>query len=89
MFDIRALNADDQAASLSLATSAIRPQPGYPHAIDLEVVFTLDDAGLTLDVAMRNVGDNAGAVFLRLASVFPAGGRPRGQLAAADSAQTR
>ncbi|MDQ6646488.1 MAG: aldose epimerase, partial [Pseudomonadota bacterium] len=36
---------------------------GYPHAIDLELDFTLDDGGLTLDVLMRNVGDTAAPCF--------------------------
>lgn len=63
MFDISALDADDQAASLSLTTSAIRPQAGYPHAIDLDVVFTLDDGGLTLEARMRNVGDATAPCF--------------------------
>ncbi|MDQ6647766.1 MAG: aldose epimerase, partial [Pseudomonadota bacterium] len=56
-FVVGTLAADDRSARLKMTTSAIRPQPGYPHAIDLELDFTLDDGGLTLDVLMRNVGD--------------------------------
>ncbi len=63
VFEIDTLVADNQSARLSLTTSAIRPQPGYPHAIDLEVIFTLDDGGLTLEARMRNVGDAAAPCF--------------------------
>lgn len=62
-FDIVALNADDDHARVSLGTSAIRPQPGYPHAIDLAVTFTLDAAGLTLETTMRNVGEQPAPCF--------------------------
>lgn len=62
-FDLAALAADEQKAQATLATSVIRPQAGYPHSIDLAVTFTLDDAGLTLEVAMRNVGDSAAPCF--------------------------
>jgi len=62
-FDIAALSADDSGAQVTLATSAIRPQPGYPHAIDLAVTYTLDAGGLTLEARMRNVGDSAAPCF--------------------------
>jgi aldose 1-epimerase len=62
-FDIAALSADDSSAQVTLATSAIRPQPGYPHAIDLAVTYTLDAGGLTLEARMRNVGDSAAPCF--------------------------
>lgn len=62
-FEVTALQADTAGARVTLATSAIRPQPGYPHAIDLAVTFTLDDAGLTLEATMRNVGDSAAPCF--------------------------
>lgn len=61
-FEVAALTADDHRAELGLRT-AIRPQPGYPHAIDLEVTFTLDAAGLTLEACMRNVGEHAAPCF--------------------------
>lgn len=61
--DLAALAADERRAQATLATDAIRPQPGYPHSIDLAVTFTLDAAGLTLEVAMRNVGDSAAPCF--------------------------
>lgn len=62
-FDLAALDADDGRARATLTTDAIRPQPGYPHAIDLAVTFTLDAGGLTLEACMRNVGDRAAPCF--------------------------
>jgi len=62
-FAIAALTADPSGAHATLATSAIRPQPGYPHSIDLTVTFTLDAGGLALDVSMRNVGDSEAPCF--------------------------
>jgi aldose 1-epimerase len=62
-FEVASLAADDESARVTLRTSAIRPRPGYPHAIDLAVNFTLDAVGLTLEVCMRNVGDSAAPCF--------------------------
>jgi aldose 1-epimerase len=62
-FDLARLEADEARAHAVLTTTAIRPQPGYPHAIDLSVSFTLDDGGLTLEAGMRNVGDTAAPCF--------------------------
>ncbi|MDO1530345.1 aldose epimerase [Fulvimonas sp. R45] len=62
-FEVRALAADARSARVTLATSAIRPRPGYPHAIDLAVTYALDAAGLALDVALRNVGDGDAPCF--------------------------
>jgi aldose 1-epimerase len=62
-FDVTALVADEHAASVTLTTSSIRPQPGYPHAIDLSVIFELDAGGLTLESRMRNVGDSVAPCF--------------------------
>jgi aldose 1-epimerase len=62
-FDVAALTADDRRAEVALRSMAIRPQPGYPHAIDLEVTFTLDADGLTLEACMRNVGELAAPCF--------------------------
>ena len=61
-FHIDALDADDQRAQLVLTTST-RPQPGYPHAIDLAVSYILDAGGLTLEARMRNVGDSVAPCF--------------------------
>jgi aldose 1-epimerase len=62
-FEIARLAADDSGAHVMLITSAIRPQPGYPHAIDLSVTFTLNAAGMVLEAGMRNVGDSAAPCF--------------------------
>jgi aldose 1-epimerase len=62
-FDVTALSAHDNGAQVTLSTNSIRPQPGYPHAIDLSVTFTLDAGGVTLEVSMRNVGDSAAPCF--------------------------
>jgi aldose 1-epimerase len=62
-FDVTTLSADENGAQVTLTTTAIRPQPGYPHAIDLSVTFTLDVGGITLDVSMRNVGDSVAPCF--------------------------
>lgn len=62
-FDVTALTATHSSAQVTLATSTIRPQPGYPHAIDLAVTFTLDARGITLEASMRNVGDSEAPCF--------------------------
>jgi aldose 1-epimerase len=62
-FDLAELAADDRRACATLSTRAIRPQPGYPYAIDLSVCFTLDAGGLTLEARMRNVGSDAAPCF--------------------------
>jgi aldose 1-epimerase len=62
-FDIAALTADEHDARVTLTTASIRPQPGYPHAIDLSVTFTLDAGGITLEARMRNVGDGVAPCF--------------------------
>ncbi len=58
-FSIVALAADAGCARVTLGTSAIRPRPGYPFAIDLRVSFVLDAAGLGVEALMRNVGVQA------------------------------
>lgn len=63
MFAVRALSADGVAARVVLGTSAIRPQPGYPHAIELDVHFSLGADGLTLEARMRNLGKTAAPCF--------------------------
>lgn len=64
-FDMSALGADTDGARVTFTTQAIRPgvHPGYPFAIDLAVTYTLDANGLTLEAAMRNVGDHAAPCF--------------------------
>jgi aldose 1-epimerase len=62
-FDVTALSADENGAQVTLTTKAIRPQPGYPHSIDLSITFTLDAGGITLEASMRNVGDSVAPCF--------------------------
>jgi aldose 1-epimerase len=62
-FVVATLSADDCSAKVTLTTSAIRPQPGYPHAIDLSITFTLNADGVTLEAVMRNVGDSEAPCF--------------------------
>jgi aldose 1-epimerase len=69
-FAVAQLTADARGAQVTLATQAIRPQPGYPHAIDLAVTFTLDAGGLTLAASMRNVGASAAPCFFGWHSYF-------------------
>lgn len=62
-FAVLALDADEHGARAVLGTSAIRPRPGYPHAIDLRVSFALAADGLVLEARMRNVGGEAAPCF--------------------------
>lgn len=64
-FDVVDTQLDADRASISLATSCIRPGAfaGYPFAIDLVVIYTLDASGLSLAVRMQNVGDRAAPCF--------------------------
>ncbi len=75
LFAVTDLVADADGARVTLATQAIRPRPGYPHAIDLAVSFALEASGLALDVAMRNVGTQPAPCFFWLAPVFSRDGR--------------
>lgn len=62
-FDVVALSATASDARVTLATASIRPQAGYPHAIDLAVTFSLGATGMTLEASMRNVGDDDAPCF--------------------------
>ncbi len=73
-FDVIASRADDAQATMSFATAAIRPRPGYPHAIDLAVRYTLDAGGLTLEAVMRNVGESAAPCCFGWHPYFRVGG---------------
>lgn len=73
-FDVIASHADGTQATVSFATAAIRPRPGYPHAIDLAVRYTLDDAGLTLEATLRNVGESAAPCYFGWHPYFRVGG---------------
>jgi aldose 1-epimerase len=75
-FAVATLVADDASAQVVLTTAAIRPQAGYPHAIDLEVAYLLDDGGLTLEVRMRNVGDSVAPCFFGWHPYFRVGEGP-------------
>jgi aldose 1-epimerase len=77
-FDITALAAGGQAASVTFVTQAIRPgvHPGYPFAIDLAVTYTLDAGGLSLEASMRNVGDHAAPCFFGWHPYFCLGESP-------------
>ncbi|KRF02195.1 aldose epimerase [Frateuria sp. Soil773] len=72
------VGADEHAAWVELATSAIRPgaHPGYPHAIDLSVRYVLDARGLALDVRMRNAGATAAPCFFGWHPYFRVGDTP-------------
>jgi aldose 1-epimerase len=72
-FEIAELVTDGASASATLVTSAIRPQPGYPFAIDLDLRFTLDAGGLGLEAGMHNVGDAAAPCFFGWHPYFRAG----------------
>jgi aldose 1-epimerase len=62
-FAVTTLAASDEAARVVLSTASIRPQSGYPHAIDLAVSFVLDAGGLSLEASMRNVGTQVAPCF--------------------------
>lgn len=61
-FAVAALVADARSARTTLSTR-IPAQPGYPFAIELEVTFTLDAAGLALEARMRNTGSEPAPCF--------------------------
>lgn len=72
-FTIAGLEAGATSARATLATSAIRPRPGYPFSIDLAVTFILDTAGLTLEARMRNVGNHVAPCFFGWHAYFRVG----------------
>lgn len=74
-FDVTQQQADVDGASITFATSKIRPGvfPGYPFAIDLLVTYTLDARGLSLHATMRNVGRDAAPCFFGWHPYFRAG----------------
>ncbi|MHA6206298.1 aldose epimerase family protein [Dyella soli] len=77
-FDLVALSADAQSARVTFATQSIRPgvHAGYPFAIDLSVTYTLDAAGLALEVTMRNAGEHAAPCFFGWHPYFRLGESP-------------
>lgn len=50
--------ADQSPASVRLAASVI-PQKGYPFRLEVEVLYTLDDDGLTTTITAANPGPSA------------------------------
>ena len=77
-YEIARLEADAQGAHVTMATTSIRPgvYPGYPHALDLAVRFSLQANGLALDVSMRNVGSDAAPCFFGWHPYFQLGDTP-------------
>jgi aldose 1-epimerase len=64
-FTIARVAAERTHACAVFTTRAIRPSahPGYPYALDLELHYTLDAQGLTVEAVMRNVGERAAPCF--------------------------
>lgn len=65
VFEVQHEVADDEHASVTFFTQAIRPgaHEGYPFALDFSVTFTLDETGLALETRTRNVGDVPAPTF--------------------------
>ena len=59
--DVLGVEISDSETRLRLATGVIRPGvfPGYPFAVDVEVMYRFTRHGLTLTITGRNVGDRA------------------------------
>ncbi len=76
-FAIERLEADLEGAHVVMST-AIRPDmyPGYPHALELSVRFSLQADGLALEVGMRNVGAEAAPCFFGWHPYFQLGDTP-------------
>jgi aldose 1-epimerase len=55
--------AGDEDGATVLLSSVVTPKPGYPFTIELQIRFTLDASGLSLDTAMRNAGDRLAPCF--------------------------
>ena len=57
--DVLGVEISDSETRLRLATGVIRPGvfPGYPFAVDVEVMYRFTRHGLTLTITGRNVGD--------------------------------
>ncbi|MEO6926749.1 MAG: aldose epimerase [Rhodanobacter sp.] len=62
-FVVAELVASESCARVVLGSAAIRPRPGFPHAINLGVSFTLDGDGITLEARMQNIGDRPAPCF--------------------------
>ncbi|WP_049620702.1 aldose 1-epimerase [Frateuria defendens] len=77
-FALDELGADAASAWARFATGAIRPEahPGYPFALDLDLRYVLDAAGLALEATLRNVGDTAAPCFFGWHPYFRLGDTP-------------
>jgi aldose 1-epimerase len=77
-FHLDELHADAHGAQALFTTQAIRPgaHPGYPHAIDLAMRYTLTAEGLDVEAIMRNVGDTAAPCFFGWHPYFRVGDTP-------------
>jgi aldose 1-epimerase len=64
-FELLSVDADDDSACVRFGHDGVRPgvHPGYPFALDLEVLFTLHVGGLDVEARMRNVGEQAAPCF--------------------------
>lgn len=65
-FELVSMDTDGTGACVRLRAQAIRPDAfaGYPFALDLEVAFTFNAAGLQLAFTTHNVGDTAAPCFV-------------------------
>lgn len=46
----------EHEANRVVLTHRLFPHPGYPHTLDLTAVYSLDEAGLEVEVSARNIG---------------------------------
>jgi len=90
-FELAELDAAAHGARAVFSTRAIRPgaHPGYPFTIDLEVRYTLDADGLTLEARMRNAGETAAPCFFGWHPYFRLGEAPLAGLELGVPAATR
>jgi aldose 1-epimerase len=55
----RPWSALDREANAVAVGTRLYPLPGYPFALDVQVAYRLDDAGLSVETAARNIGETA------------------------------
>lgn len=49
-------HAEQHESNRVVLTHRLFPHPGYPHTLDLTAVYSLDEAGLEVEVSARNIG---------------------------------
>lgn len=49
-------HVEEHDANRVVLTHRLFPHPGYPHTLDLIAVYSLDEAGLEVEVTARNIG---------------------------------